>query len=253
MDQATAVAARLGLTFADPSLLAQALRHGSYVNEHPDEGLASNERLEFLGDAVLGLVISEALYARHPGEDEGALTARRAAVVSTRALARLALRIGLGEHLAVGQGADHAGERRRPSVLAATLEAVAGAVYLDGGLEEARRWILGVAAEELDAPVAVSALKSPKSLLQEATYARGGAAPVYRVLSAEGPDHARHFVVEAIVDGEPLGRGEGSSRREAETAAAAAALAVFGRGAVGSGDADSGADQAHRGAPQPGS
>jgi len=230
VDQASALAARLGLPIRDWDLLAQALRHGSFVNEHPDEGLESNERLEFLGDAVLSLIISEALYQRHPDEDEGALTARRAALVSTRGLAHLALGIGLDRDLVVGQGAEHSGERRRPSVMAATLEAVAGAVYLDAGLDAARRWILALVADQLDADVAVATLKSPKSLLQEATYARGGAPPTYHPVSTEGPDHARHFVVEAVVDGQVLGRGEGANRRDAETAAAARALEALRRG-----------------------
>lgn len=136
----------------------------------------------------------------------------------------LARRVGLGEHLVLGFGADRSNERERPSLLAAAFEAVAGAIFLDGGLEAARAWIIASAAPELEAPVAASRFVSPKSRLQELSHLRAREAPAYRIVSAEGPDHAKHYVVEALVAGTVLGRGEGASRREAETWAAAAAL-----------------------------
>jgi ribonuclease-3 len=224
MRSAAALAARLGLPFTDLAVLSEALVHSSYPNEHPELGLRSNERLEFLGDSVVSLVFSDAFLRRHPDDDEGLLTARRAAIVSTRGLARLAERIDLGEYLILGQGADRAQERRRPSVLAASLEAIIGAIYLELGLDAAREWLLELAAPELEAEQPLIALKSPKSRLQEAAYVRTGRAPTYRVVSAVGPDHAKHFVVEAMVAGEVLGRGEGSNRRAAEQQAAATAL-----------------------------
>lgn len=224
MDPAGRLAQRLGLPVTDPRLFERALIHASFINEHPDAPPGSNERLEFLGDAVVSLVVSEALYERHPDEDEGALTARRAALVSTRALARLADSLGLGELIVLGQGAERTGERRRPSVLAAIFEAVAGAVYLDQGFATARTWITGLVAEQLDAATPVASLKSPKSRLQETSYVRVGAPPVYRLVSSIGPDHAKHYVVEALVGDRVLGRGEGSNRRDAETAAAARAI-----------------------------
>jgi ribonuclease-3 len=225
MEPALALAARIGLQVRNPDLLSRALVHASYVNEHPESPLESNARLEFLGDAVVALVISQTLYERHPGEDEGGLTARRAAVVSTTGLARLAQRIGLESSLTLGQGAERSGERRRISVLAAAFEAVVGAAYLDVGLEAVRAWLLAIVADELDAAAPLASLKSPKSRLQELGYGRWGAAPEYQVVSAEGPDHLRHYVVEVTVAGEVLGRGEGGSRRLAETEAAAEAVA----------------------------
>lgn len=218
------LAERLGLHFDDPALLTEALVHSSYVNEHPEGGTESNERLEFLGDAVLSLVMSEALFKRHRDEPEGFLTTRRAAIVSTRGLARIARRLAIGDALVLGQGAENSGERRRSSVLAGLFESIVAAVYLDQGLETARDFILGSAAPELDAAVSVDALKAPKSRLQEYAFSSTGHAPSYRIVSSEGPDHDRHFVVEVAVDGVVLGSGEGGSRREAETHAAEAAL-----------------------------
>ena len=221
------LAARLGVSFSDPGILIQAVTHSSYVNEQPDETVVANERLEFLGDAVLSLVISEALWNRHPDEPEGLLTTRRAAIVSARGLARIATRLDLGAYLVLGQGAERSGERRRGSVLASAFEAVVAAIYLDGGLSVVREFLLRTIQPELDAASPPMSLKSPKSRLQELAYATGGRPPAYRVLSVEGPDHARHYLVEVMVEGRTLGRGEGRNRRDAETEAAAAALLVL--------------------------
>ena len=228
MPGAAELAARLALQFNDLRLLEQALVHSSYINEWPDSGAVANERLEFLGDAVVSIVISEALWSRYPDEDEGSLTTRRAAIVSARGLARIASRLDLGRYLLLGQGAAAAGERSRHSVLAGALEAVAGAVYLDLGLEAARAWLLRAAAPELEASRPVVALKAPKSRLQELTFASSGTRPDYRVVSEAGPQHDRLYVVEVLVGGRQLGRGEGRNRRDAETQAAAAALAELG-------------------------
>ena len=227
---AVELADRLGLDFNDPDLLTEALVHSSYVNEHPEGTTESNERLEFLGDAVLSLVMSEALFKRHRYEPEGVLTTRRAAIVSTRGLARIARRLAIGDALILGQGAENSGERGRSSVLAGLFESIAAAVYLDRGLDAARAFILGAAAPELDAALPIDALKAPKSRLQERAFATSGRAPSYRIVSSEGPDHDRRFVVEVSVDGTTLGEGEGRSRREAETMAAEAALAALERG-----------------------
>lgn len=218
------LAERLGLQFDDPALLTEALVHSSYVNEHPEGETDSNERLEFLGDAVLSLVMSEALFKRHRDEPEGILTTRRAAIVSTRGLARIARRLGIGDALVLGQGAENSGERGRSSVLAGLFESIVAAIYLDQGLDAAREFILRSAAPELDAAVSVDALKAPKSRLQEHAFSATGRAPAYRIVSSDGPDHDRHFVVEVAIDGTVVGTGEGRSRREAETHAAEAAL-----------------------------
>lgn len=219
-----AVAERLGFTALDLDLLEQALVHSSWLHEHPDAARGHNERLEFLGDAVVNLAISEALYARHPDEDEGALSARRAAIVSTTGLARLAGRIDLGAHLLLGEGESQRSGRRRPSLLASSFEALAAALYLDVGYEQVRSWLVALADPELSLETPVISLKSPKSRLQEYTQRMSGGRPEYRLVDAIGPDHEKSFRVEVWVDGVRLGAGEGSSRRQAETAAAAEAI-----------------------------
>jgi ribonuclease III len=221
---AAALAARLGLDFADLELLGQALVHSSFTNDHPELPRGSNQRLEFLGDSVVSLIVADALYRQHPDEHEGSLTARRAAMVSTAGLSRLAERIGLGDFIVLGEGAERAGERTRSSVLESGFEAVVAAVYVEFGFEKTRTWLLQLAGPELAERPAVQSLKSPKSRLLEASQALTGRPPTYRVLSVEGPDHARRYEVEAMMGGAAVGKGSGPSRREAETEAAAAAL-----------------------------
>jgi ribonuclease-3 len=231
MRPAAALAARLGLEVRDLDLVEQALVHSSYQHEHPDRTVAHNERLEFLGDAVISLVISEALFTRHPADDEGTLSARRAAIVSTVGLARLAGRIELGDRLLLGEGESQRGGRRRPSLLASGLEALAGALYLDLGYATTRDWLIGLATPEIEADLPMGTLKSAKSRLQEHTQQRSGKRPLYRIVEASGPDHAKMFRIEVLVDDSVIGVGEGLSRRIAETAAAAAALeAILGDG-----------------------
>jgi ribonuclease III len=217
-------AERLGLPVRDLDLLEQALVHSSYLHEHPAAARGHNERLEFLGDAVVNLALTEALYARHPDDDEGVLSARRAAIVSAAGLARLATRLGLGEHIYLGEGEAARGGRRRPSLLASSFEAVVGAIYLDLGWRATRDWLAELAAPEIALDAPASTLKSPKSRLQEFTQQTTGGRPSYHLLDAVGPDHEKRFRIEVSVGDEVLGRGEGLSRREAETAAAAQAL-----------------------------
>jgi ribonuclease III len=219
-----AFAARLGLEVGDLDLLEQALVHSSWFHEHPDAVRGHNERLEFLGDAVVNLSISEALYTRHPDDDEGALSARRAAIVSTTGLARLAGRIDLGQALLLGEGESQRSGRRRPSLLASSFEALTGALYLDLGFEAVRDWLIDLADPELTLEAPIGSLKSPKSRLQEYTQRKTGARPEYRIVDASGPDHEKSFRIEVWVNGEVLGIGEGPSRRVAETAAAAEAM-----------------------------
>jgi ribonuclease-3 len=222
--RAAAFAARLGLPVRDLDLLGQALIHSSWLHEHRDAARGHNERLELLGDAVVNLAISEALFVRHPEDDEGVLSARRAGIVSTAGLARLAGRLGLADHLLLGEGEAARGGRRRPSLLASSFEALAGAIYLDLGWDTTRDWLVALAGPEIALDVAPASLKSPKSRLQEHTQRTSGARPMYRVLDAVGPDHDKLFRIEVIVDGAVMGRGEGPSRRIAETAAAEEAL-----------------------------
>jgi ribonuclease-3 len=209
--------------------LARALVHGSWLHEHPDEATGHNERLEFLGDAVVSLVVSEALYGRHPDDDEGLLSSRRAAIVSTGGLARLARRIGLGDYLLLGEGEAQRGGRTRPALLASALEALAAAVFLDQGWNSVRDWLADLAAPEIEADLAPAALKNPKSRLQELSQRRSGERPHYRLVEVSGPDHQRRFVVEAALGGAVVGVGEGPSRRSAEAAAASVALQALAR------------------------
>ena len=224
MRPATGLAARLGLPLGESDLLDQALVHTSWLHEHPDAAPGHNERLEFLGDAVVNLAISEALFTAHPADDEGMLSARRASIVSTVGLARLANRIDLGSSLSLGEGEAQRGGRRRPSILASAFEALAGALYLELGFDPTRDWLIALAAPEIRLDAPLSSLKSPKSRLQEYTQRRSGSRPEYHVIDATGPDHEKLFQVEVVVDGEPLGLGVGPSRRVAETAAAQRAI-----------------------------
>jgi ribonuclease-3 len=226
---AAVLAERLNLPVRDLELLEQALVHSSWLHEHRDAARGHNERLEFLGDVVVNLAISEALYETHPSDDEGLLSTRRASIVSTPGLARLAARIDLGGLLLLGEGEAQRGGRRRPSLLASAFEAVAGALYLDLGWEPTRVWLVELARPELSNPSPGISLKSPKSRLQEHTQRRTGERPDYRVVDASGPDHEKLFRIEVWVDGRPLGVGEGPSRRTAETAAAGKALELIRR------------------------
>jgi ribonuclease-3 len=227
VERADALADRLGLPIRDRRLLAQALTHSSWLHEHPEADTGHNERLEFLGDAVVNLAIATALYARHPDDDEGVLSARRAAIVNAAGLARLATRIGLGRYLALGEGESQLIGRRRPSILASAFEALVGAIFLDLGWEATERWLVGVATPELDAALPPHVLKSPKSRLQEFLQQQHRTRPVYRLVDAAGPDHDRIFRVIATTGDQVLGSGVGPSRRAAETAAAAEALATL--------------------------
>jgi ribonuclease-3 len=227
VDRADVLAERLGLPIRDRRLLAQALTHTSWLHEHPGEAAGHNERLEFLGDSVINLAISQALFERHPDDDEGLLSARRAAIVSATGLARLADRIDLGAHLALGEGETHRAGNQRPSILASAFEALAGAILIDLGWDATRAWISAIAAAEIDAGLAPTALKSPKSRLQEETQRALGERPLYELIEAVGPDHDKVFRVQVAVGDEVLGMGVGSSRRLAETAAAAEAVEVL--------------------------
>lgn len=213
----------LGLEGACPHL-EEALTHPSYANEHRDEG-RDNQRLEFLGDSVLGLCVSELLMDRFPEAREGELSLMRASLVNTDALAGWARHAELGSALRLGRGADAAGERQQKNVLADVVEAIVGAVYLDLGLESARKLAGAIVGEPLERMASGPPLgRDPKSELQERVQARGGTSPKYRVVEAIGPDHSREFVVAVDVDGEVLGEGRGRSKKRAEQEAARNAL-----------------------------
>lgn len=214
----------LGLAFDDETLLQRALTHRSYLNENPDYPYEDNERLEFLGDAVLDFVIGEYLYHRFPEQDEGTLTSLRAALVCTRSLAQFALDVQLGPHLLLGHGEDEGGGRERPAVLCGAFEAVVGALYLDQGLEQVREFVMPLAEPALEQVLQNDLDKDPKSVLQELSQAHLGHTPRYHTVGARGPDHDKLFTVEVMVNGVTYGSGEGRSKQVAAQLAAAEAL-----------------------------
>lgn len=215
----------LGVDFSDIGLLERAFVHSSFVAEFPGVFEESNERLEFLGDSVLDLVVAEELTRRYPGHPEGALTQMRASLVDKAALAGIGRRLGLGEWLVMGKGEAEIGGAERESNLANAFEALLGALFLDGGYGTAREYSLSAMSDELDAVADMeSPPRHPKSLLHEAAMERGFLPPEYVELERSGPDHAPTFVAQAIVNGRPMGRGEGGSKREAEAKAASEAI-----------------------------
>lgn len=207
----------LGVTFSDLSLLRRALCHRSWCAEHDEPD--SNERLEFLGDSVLGLVITDFVYASFPDLPEGTLSEVRAGVVNAQVLAELAREISLGRYLLLGKGEDAAGGREKQSILADALEAVIAAVYLDAGLETARRLILDWLGQRIEDVSRGPGGRDFKTRLQEVAAQRGLGRPQYDVRS-DGPDHAKRFFATVYLDGVPRGRGEGRSKKQAEQAAA---------------------------------
>lgn len=217
--------AMLGFRFRDPSLLRRALTHRSYCNEHNLDATESYERLEFLGDSVLEISISAALFRRLPDATEGRMTQLRSHLVSGHSLARVARRLRLGAALVVGCGGEETGIRHQDGVLAAALEAVMAAIYLDQGLERASSFILATMAGDIDAACANLRLPdNPKGRLQELVQGQGSRSPAYLEIRREGPDHSPVFTIEVSVDGQVLGQGMGSSKSEAEAAAARHAL-----------------------------
>ena len=220
----TQIQQALGLSFRDQRLICQALTHPSYVNEHPDEAVGSNQRLEFLGDAFIGLAVAREVYRRHPQLDEGVLTELRSHVVRGQTLASVARRLKLGEHLLLGQGEADSGGRDRDSNLAAVLEALVGAVLVDQGYRAAQRFVLRVLKPELVLVGPRRVPRDPKSQLQERMQHDGRTAPRYEVMSTEGPAHRRLFTVRVVVDGKVVSTGEGGRKVDAERQAAVEAL-----------------------------
>jgi len=214
----------LGLVFEDKTLLQRALTHRSYLNENQSYPLADNERLEFLGDAVLDFVVGEDLFHRFPNEDEGTLTSLRAALVCTRALAEFADQIGLGQYLLLGRGEDDGGGRERPAVLCGAFEALVGALYLDQGIERVNAFIDPLFQPALRNILHNDLDKDPKSVLQELAQAHLGYTPRYQTVEAAGPDHDKIFTVAATINGITYGKGQGRSKQVAAQTAAAEAL-----------------------------
>ena len=227
MSDVAALQTALGVEFGDRRLLELALVHGSYLNENPGSSEESNERLEFLGDAVIGTAAAHELYRRNPEWPEGRLSEARSELVRGETLARVASRLELGEHLRMGRGGAAAGGRQSPSVLASALEAVVGALFLDRGYPAAEALALRLLEPEMARLERPSAARNPKSALQEALQATGGKPPTYSIVDIAGVAHARQFTAEVCVDGRVLGSGTGPRKSTAERRAAEAALVAM--------------------------
>ena len=227
MDRLESVEQSLGLSFNSRELLELALVHGSYLNENPGAFDDSNERLEFLGDAAIGLIVAREVYDRFPDRQEGELTVLRSALVRGDTLARTAASLRLGQFILMGKGEEAGGGRERKSTLAAVFEAVVGAVLLDQGYEGARAFTLRALAAEFEAVSGPRTPVNPKSTLQELVQSEGHAPPSYRIADAKGADHAREFTAEVLIAGKVAGTGTGSRKTEAEQEAARAALEVL--------------------------
>ncbi|OGY79998.1 MAG: ribonuclease III [Candidatus Kerfeldbacteria bacterium RIFCSPHIGHO2_02_FULL_42_14] len=217
----------LHIFFKNPDLLQQALIHRSYLNEHRDFPLAHNERLEFLGDAVLELIVTEYLYNQYPDQPEGGLTNWRASLVNSQMLATIAARLTLNDFLYLSRGeAKDASSKARQTILANAFEAVLGAMYLDQGWEVTKQFILQHVLSELPQILSQKLYVDPKSRFQEVAQEKLSFTPEYRVLHEEGPDHAKHFTVGVYLGRELIASGEGTSKQEAQIQAAAAGLKI---------------------------
>jgi ribonuclease-3 len=213
----------IGITFRDVSLLQQAFIHSSYSNENPGFHLPDNERLEFLGDALLSFVVAEKLYHEFPHFGEGKLTEIRILLVRQETLAQLALALKLGDYLHLGKGEEATGGRERQTNLADAFESLVGAIFLDQGLDTARDFVLSKLGSHLDRVRAGGIGRNYKAMLQEFTQAKFKQLPTYRVVEASGPDHDKGFTIEVVLGDRVLGVGSGKSKRAAEMEAARSA------------------------------
>lgn len=222
-DQLKALEKKLGVRFSDPALLKTALTHRSYLNENRDFELPHNERLEFLGDAVLELIVTDHLY-REYDKPEGELTSWRSALVRGEKLCVLADRLGIGKVLLMSKGEEKSGGRDRPALLANAFEAVTGAMYLDQGYDATKEFVHRTVIAELPKIIQDESHRDAKSKLQEVTQEAVGQTPRYRVREETGPDHDKRFTVAVVVGDNELGIGHGSSKQQAEQQAAEQAL-----------------------------
>ena len=219
----TALEERLGYSFRNRALLETALTHSSYANENRASGIVCNERLEFLGDSVLGVTVADFLYRHFPDMPEGRMTRLRAELVCEQSLHRVALELHLGDYLCLGKGEEHNGGRKRASILSDAVEAVIAAMYLDAGMETAAGFIHRCLLDDVRA-IETPTFTDYKTSLQELVQRHSGQVLSYELVGEEGPDHAKTFRVQVCLNGDPIGRGIGRTKKEAEQAAAANAL-----------------------------
>lgn len=215
--------------FTDTSLMTTAMTHSSYANEHRDLHMQNNERLEFLGDSILGLVSADYVFHRYPNVPEGQLTKVRAAVVCEKTLYEVAKELGLDHHLLLGHGEEMGGGRQRPSILADSVEALIGAIYLDGGLEAARSFIMTFLPAKVDLAEAGHAFRDYKTALQEIVQKNRQETLQYRLSGESGPDHDKRFTVQVLLNSNIFAEGIGRSKKEAEQMAARSALELMGK------------------------
>lgn len=226
-DPVSALEARIGVPLPDRALALRALTHKSWVNEHRDEGATDNERLEFLGDAVVDLAVSQRLMERFPAAREGELSKMRAAVVDEQGLSEMARALELGPLLRLGRGEELTGGRDKASLLCDAMEAVIAVLFLSGGLQSVLSLVDRFLGQAFDRAVAGTLDRDYKTQLQELAYGRVKAVPAYRIVEERGPDHAKIFVVEVSVPPDLVARGEGRSKKDAEQAAALKCLTAL--------------------------
>lgn len=218
---------QINYIFKNPKLLREALTHSSYANEHKDKNIKCNERLEFLGDAVLSIVVADYLFEQMPDSPEGELTKLRAALVCEKALYKFGKEISLGSYLYLSKGEKNGGGADRPSIVSDAFEAVIAAIYLDGGMEPAKKHILRFVVPEFKNKKS-KPFKDYKTTLQEIVQKNPGEKIIYKLVSESGPDHDKHFVFEVLLNSNSIGKGGGRSKKEAEQNAAREALELMG-------------------------
>jgi len=213
---------KLNYDFKDPALLIKALTHSSYANEGAEKNSASNERLEFLGDSLLGMTVALLIFKSKPELSEGQMTKLRAELVCERSLAELAMELELGEYLLLGRGEKNTGGNKRPSILSDAFEAIIAAIYLDGGYEPVEKIVSDNFTARINSPT--KDFIDSKTMLQEVVQCKPGQALVYEIVNEKGPDHDKHFTVEVRLNGHTIGTGEGRSKKGAEQEAAKSAI-----------------------------
>lgn len=224
MKEFTVFEKSIGVTFKDKKILTIAFTHRSYLNENPNTGLEHNERLEFLGDAVLELIVTDFLYAKYKDEPEGMLTSYRAALVNATIIAEIALKLGMNDFLLLSKGEAKDTGKARQYILANTFEALLGAIYLDQGYDTAEKFVKEYLLPRVDEIVSKKLWRDSKSLVQEMAQEHVGVTPSYKVIQESGPDHDKHFVIGIFFGEEQIAEGKGKSKQEGEQQAAEAAL-----------------------------
>jgi len=217
---------KLGLKFKNPEIFHQAMVHRSFLNENPSQK-HSNERLEFLGDAVLEFLVSHQLFEAFPQFEEGDLTALRAKLVNTKSLSSVGKKLNIGKYLYLSKGEEEGGGRENQKLLANAVEAIIGAIFIDQGIDKTKEFVSKYIFNKTQTKINLQELKDPKTLLQEIVQAKGFGAPLYRVVKEEGPDHAKRFEVAVFVNNKEIARGYGRSQKEAQQQAAKFALKTF--------------------------